>query len=248
MCQRNQKIHNRSHETAEKQGKLTGEAFSDYGFLFQPITGGEAAVYKVYEKRLPSKKRTYKALRRIRFWLVNKPQVIRELEVLSQLHHESVVSLEKVFFEFNSNTGEMWANLMMPWMHTLKSWLMKSNEDPKKEIKISKCKRSLSEIRNIFRSILLGLQEIHSHDIVHSDLKFENIFVNEKISNDFFEQKIDSDPKVAYWAEIGDFGCALDLKKLSCRADGTPGFQFFFVIFSFWIHFLCFFRLFCSRI
>ena len=223
----------------QENGKLVGDIFKDYDVLYGPLRGGEAKVFKVYEKKVPLNKRTFKALRMVEFFLCDRTNVLRELDLLSKINHENVVALEKVFFEYDESMYKITVNMVMPWMKTMNTWLMKLNnntlEDNSEDnssnsrFDISKCKRSLSEIRNMFHSIISGVEAIHSHDAVHLDLKFDNIFVIETLNDDF------KDPMVKFKAVIGDFGLGLNLKCQSTRAGGTPGwksflFPFFFIL------------------
>lgn len=71
----------------------------------------------------------------------------------------------------------------------------------------------LQEASNIFMQILRGLRAIHQENIIHRDLKCENILL----------KKI---PKQGgYICKIGDFGFAKEISESAKSHCGTPNFM-----------------------
>jgi hypothetical protein len=62
------------------------------------------------------------------------------------------------------------------------------------------------QIKKMMRDILLGVQHIHDHEILHRDLKLENIFLHKEHS---------ASGEIIYHACIGDFGLGSKLSKIN---------------------------------
>ena len=77
-------------------------------------------------------------------------------------------------------------------------------------------KRSFEEVRKTFTQILQGLDYIHSIGLIHLDMKFDNVLIN--------------DENVV---KISDFGLTKNKKNLTSNNFGyTAGIIFWFTIFS----------------
>ena len=211
----------------QDMGKLSGEILKDYLVLGKPIMTEKATIYKVIDFA-PKSSNSVKTLRSIPFLFGNKGDVCQELEILLRMEAENLVSLEKVFFE-HPYTQELSVNIVMPWMSAFKTWLMESADyslhDLSLHFSISKCKRSLAEIRNLFRSILSTLKIIHSHGIVLINLNFDSIFIADEDSN-ALKRKTQTRSQKFKAVLLCDFSCAVDL-NLSGTYMCTRGFFFF---------------------
>ncbi|CAK9046234.1 MAP/microtubule affinity-regulating kinase 3 [Durusdinium trenchii] len=89
----------------------------------------------------------------------------REVEIMKLLSHKSIVQLVSVHWE-----GQL-AGLVMPL----------AEGDLLQAISNSERRRLReSEGRHVFRQLLDGVEHMHSHQIIHRDLKLENILINSK--------------------------------------------------------------------
>ena len=108
-----------------------------------------------------------------------------EIEVLKSLSHPNIMKI----YEFYSNEES----------YFLVNEYIKYGELSKK------IKQTFSELQIslIIFQILKGLNYIHSHNIIHRDIKLENIMIND-IENILINGKIEQ----FYWIKIIDFGIA----------------------------------------
>ncbi|NP_001368673.1 Titin homolog [Caenorhabditis elegans] len=127
---------------------------------------------------------------------VKKENVIHEISMMNQLHHEKLLNLHEAFDMGN----EMW--LIEEFV---------SGGELFEKILEDDSLMSEEEVRDYMHQILLGVSHMHKNQIVHLDLKPENILLKAKNSNEL---------------KIIDFGLArkLDPKKSVKLLFGTPEF------------------------
>ncbi|EFP11257.1 CRE-TTN-1 protein [Caenorhabditis remanei] len=127
---------------------------------------------------------------------VKKENVIHEISMMNQLHHEKLLNLHEAFDMGN----EMW--LIEEFV---------SGGELFEKILEDDSLMSEEEVRDYMHQILLGVSHMHKNQIVHLDLKPENILLKAKNSTDL---------------KIIDFGLArkLDPKKSVKLLFGTPEF------------------------
>ena len=65
------------------------------------------------------------------------------------------------------------------------------------------CKRSFEEVRKAFTQIVQGLDYIHSMGLIHLDIKFDNVLINEEDC-----------------VKISDFGLTKNKKNLTANNLG----------------------------
>jgi serine/threonine protein kinase len=109
---------------------------------------------------------------------------LNELAILSKLEHPNIVQIKGLAYEkkerylvTNYCQGGTLRHLMTP-----------------------KIRPTLIQKLNIIRDVLLGLEHIHLHKIIHCDLKPENILLN--VSAQGWNAQI-ADFGVAHWQEVG---------------------------------------------
>eukprot|EP00913_Durusdinium_trenchii_P028911 g27107.t1 len=134
----------------------------------------------------------------------------REVEIMKLLSHkrslECIVQLVSVHWE-----GQL-AGLVMPLAEGDLLQVISNSE-----------RRRLreSEGRHVFRQLLDGVEHMHSHQIIHRDLKLENILINSK------EERL-ADGKL-YEVKITDFGSSSIVEpvggKFAKGPVGTPSYM-----------------------
>eukprot|EP01031_Cornospumella_fuschlensis_P045853 gene45853-56118_t len=149
--------------------------------------GSSANVYKVHHKLTGQ---DYAAKEVILDGRMNTSDSMRtELEILQTLRHPHIVNLQESF-----NTSEQ-------------LWLVL--EEVQGGDLVQACgslfEYSERDVARIFKQILLGMQYLHERDVVHRDLKMENILVERPQGQ---AQPSSSDVV----AKITDFGLAAKLK------------------------------------
>lgn len=95
----------------------------------------------------------------------NDNRITREIQALKLVNHENVIKLiEDGIFEDNN---QCYVYILMEYLEgfDLKQYLYSSNV------------LTIKDITEIFKQILSGLDAIHQKNIVHRDLKLENIFI-----------------------------------------------------------------------
>ena len=121
-----------------------------------------------------------------------KQKLMSEIKIHQSLHHKNIVGFER-FFEDAEN---FYIILELCGNQTL-------NELVRRRIRLSEI-----EAKCYIAQLINGLQYLHSHKIIHRDLKLSNLFLDKKMER-----------------KIGDFGLAA---KLDCEGErrrticGTP--------------------------
>ena len=137
-----------------------------------------------------------------------KPYLDQELEILKKLNHPNIVNLielrenadSKVFILDYCNGGELGV--------FLEKYFQKNKKGLPEEI-----------VQYIMRQIIDGINYLHNNDIMHRDLKLDNLYIhyddeNDKKNNNIIKAKI----------KINDFGFAKFVKKgdLTTTVLGSP--------------------------
>ena len=91
---------------------------------------------------------------------------IREIKLLKQLSHGNVIKLMEVVFDESTSSTYM----VFPFM---KHDLVGAQDYRGKN------GFSVSEIKCIFHQLLTGLEYLHSHKVIHRDLKLANLLISE---------------------------------------------------------------------
>lgn len=164
-----------------QKGKFLGKGGFAKVYEFQREGDTEIVAGKVVEKESLKKSRA-------------RQKLMSEIKIHRSIRHENVVQFQH-FFEDHQN---VYIILELCGQHSLNEMLRR--------------RKRLTEAEVIFISmgILKGIQYLHSHRIIHRDLKLGNVFLNDKMQ-----------PK------LGDFGLATKLefdgerKRTIC---GTPNY------------------------
>lgn len=90
-------------------------------------------------------------------------RLVREVLMLNKLNHQGIVKIEGVVMGEQAST----AYVQMPYFRggNMKEWLERKD-------------RSKDEIRAILHEVTKSVEYLHSKNIVHSDIKLENIFMS----------------------------------------------------------------------
>lgn len=120
-----------------------------------------------------------------------KIDIEQEAKILSSLHHENIVTFYDAFFE------KGYLKIYMEYIDggSIESMLKNYRLDAK-------------VVANFTRQICKGLEYLHSHKIMHRDIKCANILVTRH-------------GKV----KLTDFGCAKEVMSVTCSYYGTMGFM-----------------------
>ena len=121
-----------------------------------------------------------------------------EIEILKKMNHPNIIKYYKYFKEKNK------IYIIMEYFDNgdLKDYIEVLSELKKKNM-IKK-----DEIWYIFYQCMSGLTYLHKTNVIHRDIKPDNIFMN--------KNKI---------IKIGDFGISTQIKKLKFSVKGTPGYM-----------------------
>ncbi|KAL5520908.1 hypothetical protein ACEPAF_2911 [Sanghuangporus sanghuang] len=118
-------------------------------------------------------------------------RLIREIRAWSSLHHRNVLPLYGFTYGFSPGAGSQLASLVSPWM---------PNGTARKYLE----RRSVSERIRVLTGVADGLCYLHRHDVVHGDLKGDNIMID-----------INYEPKIA------DFGLSKLIDEVSSTVTMT---------------------------
>lgn len=161
----------------QKRNLLAGKTLSDYEILdFQGGSsnyGQEFAIYTVRDKK-SSSSNEFKSLRRQTISLSKKLSIFKELEFLASTFHKNIIKMEHIFFEKFEDM--MTINIVLPhFRQNFISWMLGTKFD-----KTKKWGRSPNEVRYALVGALQGLYCMHFHKLVHSDLNFANLLIDEQ--------------------------------------------------------------------
>ena len=120
----------------------------------------------------------------------NKAQISKEIQILSTVSHENILKMYTYWYNKEKKELIIITQLLS---QTLKNFI----EEYYQFI-------NLKHIKNWSLQILKGLKYLHSHNIIHRDLKLNNILIHTDTSQ----------------ICIGDFGCSTNTNTNSCV--GTP--------------------------
>lgn len=103
------------------------------------------------------------------------PTTIREIAILKRMKHPNIITLQEVFFHCDKNNKHKKTSEDLYLVFDLLSCDLKEfmNKNSGNYLK-------MNVLQNIFKQILLGLDYCHSHNILHRDLKPQNILINMK--------------------------------------------------------------------
>ncbi|KAL5514576.1 hypothetical protein ACEPAG_1892 [Sanghuangporus baumii] len=118
-------------------------------------------------------------------------RLIREIRAWSSLHHRNVLPLYGFTYGFSPGPGSQLASLVSPWM---------PNSTARKYLE----RRSIPERIRVLTGVADGLCYLHRHDVVHGDLKGDNIMID-----------MNYEPKIA------DFGLSKLIDEVSSTVTMT---------------------------
>ena len=120
----------------------------------------------------------------------NKEQICKEVEIFKTVNHVNVLKMLNYWFNKDKKEIVIITEIMS---YSLKDFIHKYS-----------CVIKIENIKKWCLQILEGLKYLHSNNIIHRDLKLNNIFI------DYLTFRIC----------IGDFGSSTNIKTYSCT--GTP--------------------------
>lgn len=148
-------------------GIETTRTLADYDRIVALQNGNHSVCYAEFDGE-PCVLKSYDAAN-----LDARRRFYREVEFLTRrLDHPAVIACTAIFFD----PEKMMSFMQLPWYgkyingqpvsRTLDVWL---GESP----------RSTTEVLAVVLELLRGLDHVHSHDVIHQDIKPQNIFMNE---------------------------------------------------------------------
>lgn len=159
----------------EDVGKLCCRGLSNYEILHKVSEGSFGVVYEA-KSRATGKTVALKEVKNLHLTEQGFPVTsLREVNILLSLSHSNLVTVHEIVTETlaKSQRTSSWPfkvfMVMDFWKHELRE-LLESKPEP----------FSQSEVKCIFTQVLSGLRHLHSHKIVHRDLKTSNILYNNK--------------------------------------------------------------------
>ena len=187
---------------------------TDFTIIDKIGIGGFGSVFKVINK-LDKKEYAIKLVN-----IDNKDLVLREVENLSKLNHPNIIRyygswIENIeltetnkYLDYSDDSfSESFSSSGSYPVNDISNYLFLQMELASTNLKEIQNTVSYKEKRDIFKDIVLGLNEIHSNNIIHRDLKPSNILI--------------IDGKV----KIGDFGLSrsLDQNRPNSLTNGIKG-------------------------
>jgi serine/threonine protein kinase len=137
---------------------LIGKTISHYKVLEKLGEGGMGVVYKTFDTKLERDI----ALKVLRPEAISDPaakeRFIREARAASALNHPNITTIYEI---------DEW--------HGQDFFCMEYVEGETVKKKIQSSQMSIDEVLNIAAQVAEALQEAHEHDIIHRDIKSENI-------------------------------------------------------------------------
>ena len=172
-------------------------SFGDFEKLSDLGKGSFGSVYKVKRKK-DGKIYAMKKVDMSRLNNKEKENSLNEVRILASVNNQNVVSYKDAFYDLESNSLCI---------------VMEYADDGDLESKINKNEKSKvtfseDEIWRIFIGLALGLKSLHDKNIMHRDLKTQNLFLNKK-----------------NMVKLGDFGTARVLsneESFAMSVVGTP--------------------------
>ena len=142
---------------------MIGKTISHYKILEKLGEGGMGVVYKAFDTKLERDV----ALKVLRPEAIGDPEAkerfIREARAASALNHPKITTI----YEIDEWQGQDF--ICMEYVE---------GETVKKKIQSGQI--AMDEVLNIAAQVAEALQEAHEHDIIHRDIKSENIMVTPK--------------------------------------------------------------------
>ena len=187
--------------------QLIGDKLSDFEILQSLGGGGQGNVFKVcslinhriYAMKVVNLeiKENMSEDEKNMIKLIEK-NAYNEIEILKKMNHPNIIKYYKYFKEKNK------IYIIMEYFDNgdLKNYIEVLIELKKKNM-IKK-----DEIWYIFYQCMSGLTYLHKTNVIHRDIKPDNIFMN--------KNKI---------IKIGDFGISTQIKKMKFSVKGTPGYM-----------------------
>ena len=161
--------------------KLGSGSFSEVFKIYHKIDRNIYALKKIY---IDPKKVTNKEL----------DNISNEVKILSKFNHENIIRYYTSWVEYKNE--KLYLNIQTEFCdYTLTSFLENRNDLEDFDININ---------NNIIRQILNGVNYIHKNNLIHLDLKPDNIFLVNPFKLEY--DKILIDKVFNFIVKIGDFG------------------------------------------
>ncbi|CAD8146346.1 unnamed protein product [Paramecium octaurelia] len=174
---------------------IRGEVYTRFKFINQISNGNYSKGYLIEDDK--QRQFVCKSFQKADLQMVIKlkDSVIGEILLLRQVNHPNVIKL----FEIHEDSKNI---------YLIYEWAMGELFQEFQQIKAKKSRFTEQQVSNIMRQIFLGLSYIHSLNIMHRDIKLENILIKDQSS-----------------IVIADFGLAAKkLPKFEFKKYGTPGY------------------------
>ena len=138
-------------------------SFNDFEIIQYWGNQEESAIFKVKSKT----DNLIYLLKNVKLNKKTKENVINEIKILSLLNHPNIIKLNEKFYDKSSNS----LNLVFEFSNCILS--NKINYIIKNKMRISE-----NIIWDILTQILIGLNYLHKKNIIHRNLKSQNIFLS----------------------------------------------------------------------
>lgn len=191
----------------ESRHILGGKTFEEYENFLYEFEGGEATVFIVEEIDPVTGEKVLKALKRKRLNISKNISFFKEIKMLCTINHKNIIKIESIFFEYDKRNRQYFCTIVMPFIKfSFMSWLLKVDKHDIQYFDMQDNKRSFEEIRKVLIGALEGLNYLHENKILHLDMKFDNLLINE-----------------ASECIITDLGLGKELTQLTSQIGGTWG-------------------------